>query len=300
MRKILILLSFVWAMPGFAYQLMVIQTISETGKTFVTRGGKSEGLTDGVRGTFSIDNAAITAEAVEVSRGLVVWRVIEEDAFVPFKKNEIVTFNFSTEAIWFKVPTRAEKISGLTLRDKLGEEKRQLVTSLQIKAFRGIGLTEQVSSVDTNNDGSRAIVQLETIYGFELRKGLNFDVGFRYDQEANELGTFTISSKRLFATLGMSYFMYEFTIGETFTPYIGASFGYGITDTNVGGSDLSGNAFILPHVRVGLETFISSNWAAQIETGFESINNKESFNDGTSQDSVQSNIKLGFGLRTVF
>ncbi len=280
---------------------MVIQTISNTGKTFVTRGGKEEGLTDGVRGTFTVENAAITAEAVEVTRGFVVWKVIEEDAYTPFKKGEIVTFNFSTEAIWLNPPRREEQISGLTLKEKIGEEKRQLVQNITMKGFRGFGISESVSGVGAENDGSRAMVQGEIIYGREIRKGLNLEFGIRGEQEANEQSTFTITSSRYFATIGGSYFLYELPIATVITPYIGASLGYGVSGTKVAGSQLRGNGYILPNLRIGIDTFISDRWAFQGEFGFESLTLREQFeDDGTEQTTTQSNIKLGVGLRYMY
>lgn len=282
---------------SYGYKLIVIQTISNTGKTFVTRGGKQEGFTEGVRGVFTVENAAITGEAVEVSREFTVWKVVDEEAFTPFAKGEIVTFNFSTEAIWLKPPVKDRKISGLTLKEKVGEEKRKLTNTFTAKIFRGIGVSESVSNVDVANDGSRAMLQFEGIYSRELKKNIYLDFGFRLDQEANEQSTFTITSTRYFGTLGATYYFYDSPFADSLTPYFGLAIGYGQISTDIAGETLTGDGFILPAARIGLDTPISDGWTLHGELGFESVSFSEAFEDGTTQQTSQTNIKFGFGLR---
>lgn len=303
MRIKLILLFLSLSLSSHAWKLLIIQTISNTGKTFVTRTGKVDGFTEGVEGTFTKDDIALTAKAVEVSRDFTVWKIKNDRSRIPFKKGEPVTFNYSNEAIWLKIPEPDLKVSGLTLKKPDIDDSHILdrrTSSLIFKGHRGSGLSESVSGVDAVNDGSRQQGEYEIIYSQEVLTGLTFDLGFRYDIENTEFSTFAVTTSRQILTFGTTFYINQLSFAETVTPYVHIGVGYGRSSSTISGEALSGTGFVLPNTRFGFDTLISKNWTFQIELGMESLSFTEAFTDGTEQKTTQLNMRGGVGLRYIF
>ncbi len=84
----------------YADELIVIQAVSSSKKKFITRNGKSAGISPGMTGTFITDDYSITATAKIVNRDLTLWQVKKKGAEVPFKKGDYVTYSEAPEKVW--------------------------------------------------------------------------------------------------------------------------------------------------------------------------------------------------------
>lgn len=329
----LMIIGAISLLPSLAlcWQLVIIQTISQTGKTFVTRTGKVNGFTEGIEGSFTTKNSAVNARAIKVTRDYTVWRLLDVDAVTPFRKGQTVTFNYSTEAIWLEVPNgeriaqakkkkimqRKEEESFLPkykdpnvevkpdgesqyVYDKEKEDFAQQTvhkSAIVAKGLLGLGLSESVSGVSAETSGSRSQLQGELIYQMRLYPGFFLDLGVRRDSETSTLSNATLTSERFFFTLGSTFYFPPVNFISRTNPYVGITFGLGESSTTVAGSTQTGSSTLLPNVRLGLEYQMSETFKFQLEGGFDSMISDETLNDGSVQKTSQTNGKIGVGLR---
>src|SRR3989344_1091583 len=96
----LTLLIFILCQSVEAYELVVVQAVSKSNQTFVTRAGKRKGVFVGKRGTFTSENISIIAKAITVNREFTQWQIESQIADVPFVKGQMVTYYDATEYLW--------------------------------------------------------------------------------------------------------------------------------------------------------------------------------------------------------
>jgi hypothetical protein len=109
LRHTLFLFIFFISTTVEAYELVVIQAVSSTKRTFITRNGKRQGIIKGVTATFTSDNVSILARAVNVIGTHTQWEIINTEAHLPFEKGAIVTYSRSTEFLWTLSPESERK-----------------------------------------------------------------------------------------------------------------------------------------------------------------------------------------------
>ncbi len=102
------LLIFLFSFSVFAYEEVIIQAVSDSQKTFVTRNGKKQGIIGGHQATFITDNVAVVAKAQTVTREYTVWKLETPHASVPFIKGQIVTYQDAKEYAWTLMPIETE------------------------------------------------------------------------------------------------------------------------------------------------------------------------------------------------
>jgi hypothetical protein len=276
-----------------AYELVVIQGISETKRSFITRNGKRQGVIPGMTATFTADDISILAKAVNVTGQYAQWEIINRDAIVPFQKGAMVTWYPAQEYLWALSPESERK----------KYIKSKLVIPRQSFVFRGSitrGLSESVSDVQAQNP-QRGGYMGEIYYERPILPNLSFDVGLRYEREVVNYTGVSLITKRNLAIADLLYYFDELEdlLGGG-KIYIGGGFGYGFSNTQTVGLSQSGPVGLLPVVKVGLSLPFNPDWDFLLDTAFESLQTRETQEGGKVQTTTQTNLKVGFGLRRYY
>ena len=290
-----IILTLLFILPGIAraYELVVIQGISETKKSFITRNGKRQGVISGMTGTFTSENISILAKAINVTGQYAQWEIINRDAIVPFQKGAMVTWYPAQEYLWALSPESERK----------KYIKSQLVTTRSSFIFKGAitrGLSESVSDVQASNP-TRGGYMGEVYYERPLTPNISFDLGLRYEQEVINYTGVSLTTKRNIAIADVIYYfdgLKDLLGGGKI--YIAAGIGYGYSSTETVGLSQSGPVGLLPAAKIGLSLPFSNDWDFLIDSAFESLQTREEQEDGRVQTTTQTNLKMGVGLRRYY
>lgn len=286
---------FLLLLPGLAraYELVVIQGLSETKKSFIIRNGKRQGVIEGMTGTFTSENVSILAKAVNVTGSYTQWEIINKDAVVPFAKGSLVTWYPAQEYLWALSP-ESERRKYI---------KSMLVIPRQSFIFRGAitrGLSESVSDVQASNP-QRGGYLGEVYYERPLTPHLSFDVGVRYERETVNYTGVSLITQRNLAIVDMIYYFdqLEDLLGGG-KIYVAGGLGYGYSNTQTVGLSQSGPVGLLPTVKLGLSLPFSRDWDFLLDSAFESLQTRETQEGGRVQTTTQTNLKVGFGLRRYY
>jgi len=276
-----------------AFELIVIQAVSETKKTFITRNGKRQGIQPGVTGTFTAEDVSVLAKAINVSGNFTQWQLINPDAIFPFEKGAIITYYAATEYIWALAPE-------LERRKYI---KSQIHTPRRCLIFKGAisrGLSETVSET-TATTPTRGGYMGEVYFERDIFGYLAFDVGLRYEREVINYSGASLMTQRNLAIIGLLYyfeFFPDYISGGQF--FLGAGMGYGLSNTSTVGLSQSGPVSLLPTVKMGVSFPFNDQWGFILDGASESLSTKEEQEDGNIQTTNQTNFKVGFGLRRIF
>jgi hypothetical protein len=276
-----------------AFELIMIQAVSESRKTFITRSGKRQGVQPGMTGTFTADDVSILAKAINVTGGFTQWQIINIDAILPFEKGAIVTYYPATEYIWALAPESERK---KYIKSEVPRTKRSLV-------FKGAltrGLSESVSDAPANTS-RRGGYMAEVYYEKDIYYNLAFDVGVRYEREVINYSGASLQTKRSLLIADLLYYfdgLRDYLSGGRI--FLGAGAGYGLSNTSTVGLSQSGPVSLLPTVKAGLSLPFNDTWEFVTDSAFESLNTREEQEDGRIQTTTQTNFKVGFGLRRFF
>lgn len=293
MGFLLTLLILIGASLSHAYELVVVQGVSSTKKSFITRNGKRQGIMIGVTGTFTAENVSILAKAINVSGTHTQWQVVNADALLPFEKGAIVTYYPATEYLWALSPEseRAKYIKTLMPRSR---------RSWVFKGALTRGLSESVSeapSTVTNRGGYMS----EVYYEKDFSEHFSYDLGLRYEREVVNYPGASFVTKRAMAIANVIYYFdafKEYLKGGRI--YVGGGLGYGISNTASVGISQSGQVGMLPTVKLGISLPFNDDWEFLLDNAFESLQTSETQEDGRKQTTTQTNFKVGFGLRRFF
>ncbi len=289
---LLILISFT-TISAHAFELIVIQAVSETKKTFITRNGKRQGIQPGATGTFTAEDISVLAKAINVSGNFTQWQLINPDAIFPFEKGAIITYYSATEYIWALAPE-------LERRKYIKSQIRTPKSSLVFKGAISRGLSETVSET-TATTPTRGGYMGEIYYERDLFGYLAFDVGLRYEREVINYSGASLITQRNLAIIDLLYyfeFFPDYISGGQF--FLGAGMGYGLSNTSTVGLSQSGPVSLLPTVKIGISFPFNDNWGFILDGASESLSTKEEQEDGNIQTTNQTNFKVGFGLRRTF
>ncbi|MES2527042.1 MAG: hypothetical protein V4598_08135 [Bdellovibrionota bacterium] len=281
--------------PGLAraYELVVIQGISETKRSFITRNGKRQGVIIGMTGTFTSENISILAKAVNVTGQYAQWEIINKEAIIPFEKGSMVTWYPAQEYLWALSPESERK----------KYIKSQMVITRSSFIFKGAitrGLSESVSDVQASNP-TRGGYMGEVYYERPLTPNISFDLGLRYEQEVINYTGVSLTTKRNLAIGDVIYYfdgLKELLGGGKI--YIAAGLGYGLSNTETVGLSQSGPVGLLPAVKIGLSLPFSADWDFLLDSAFESLQTREEQEDGRVQTTTQTNLRMGIGLRRYY
>lgn len=283
-----ILLSI--SLSAHAFELVMIQAVSDSKKTFITRNGKREGIQQGMTGTFTAEDVSVLARAISVSGNFTQWQLINPDAIFPFEKGKIITYYAATEYLWALAP-ESER------RKYIKSEIPVLKSSLIFKGSVSRGISETVSDAPANTP-TRGSFMGEVYYEKDLIPNLSFDVGIRYEQEVINYTGASFLTRRNIAIVDLNYyfdFLKQYIAGSRL--FLGAGFGYGLSQTSTTGLKQSGPISLLPTAKIGVALPLNPTWEFIFDGGFEAMTSREEQESGKIQTTTQTNFKLGFGLR---
>ena len=293
LRHTLFLVLFFMSLGAQAFELIMIQAVSDTRRTFITRNGKRQGIQVGMTGTFTAEDFSILARAMNVTGNFTQWQIINQETVVPFEKGSIVTYYPATEYIWALAPE--------TERQKyIKTEKPQSRRSWVFKGALTRGLSETVSDAPANT-AKRGGFLGEVYYEKDFYGPLAFDIGLRYEREVINYTGATLTTKRSLVLADIIYYMNffrEYISGGRF--YLAGGLGYGLSNTTTTALEQSGPVSLLPTVKMGVSLPFNETWEFLFDGAFEALNTREEQEDGRVQTTTQTNFKVGFGLRRFF
>jgi hypothetical protein len=288
----LVFITFFICLSAQAFELIMVQAVSDSKRTFITRNGKRQGHIRGMTGTFTAEDVSILAKAVTVTGNFTQWEVLNKEALLPFEKGQILTYYPATEYIWALTP-ESER------RKYIKSEINFLRKSWVFKGALTRGLSESVSDVaatTSNRGGYMGEIYFEK--GFY--DNLAFDLGVRYEREVVTYPGASLITVRSLAIADILYYfdyLRDYIKGKF---YLGAGVGYGLSNTSTVGLSQSGPVSLLPTVKVGLSLPFNSDWDFITDGAFESLQTSEEQQNGRRQTTTQTNFKFGFGLRRFF
>ncbi len=288
----LILATLLTSFSASAFELIMIQAVSNTKKTFVTRHGKREGVVIGNTATFTAEDISINAKAVSVTSNFTQWEIVNQNARFPFEKGTMVTYYPANEYVWAlsTEPERKKYIKSMI---------PTLKQSFTFRAGLSRGLSESVSDAPVASS-RRGGIQGEVYYERDLTHHIAFDVGFRYDSEVLTIPNASYTTKRAMVVADILYYfdqLKDIIKGEV---YVGVGTGWGYSSTETVGLSQSGNAMLLPALKLGISLPFNEDYEFLMDTAFDTIQTKESQESGKVQSTNQTNAKVGIGLRKFF
>ena len=292
MGFLLSLFILIGAVSAHAFELIMIQAVSDSKKTFITRNGMRQGIIRGMTGTFTAEDISVLAKAIYVTGNNVQWELINKDAILPFEKGKIITYYSANEYLWALAP-EAERMK--YIKSEIPVRRRSWV-------FKGAltrGLSESVSdapATTTNRGGFLG----EVYYEKDISDSIAFDIGLRYEREVVNYPSVSFITKRSLAIADIIYyfnFLREYVPGKFF---IAAGMGYGFSNTSTIGLSQSGPVGLLPVVKIGMNLPFNERWDFVTDGAFESLQTSEEQEGGNKQTTTQTNFKFGFGLRRFF
>jgi hypothetical protein len=277
---------------SFSYELHIIQGVSKTGQTFVTRSGKKDGVVLGKLSTFTADNISLIAKAITVTREFTQWEVENNTAQLPFRKGQLVTVYDTTEHLWALTP---EKVKTKFIKSSLYNPRKSFAFHTSFMR----GLSESVSGVESQ-DIERGGIQLEGYIENEFNLNFALAFGLRYTTETVNVNEASLTSNRFLGIVEARYYFNPIRSFYGARPMIGIGLGYGQSATEADGLTSAGTALILPITKVGLSLPLSKKTEFSFEAAFESIEINEEFEEGTNQTTTASNIKTGIAIKRFF
>lgn len=292
MRKIFFCLYLFLSTSLYAYELVIIQAVSSSDKTFLTRTGKSQGIFRGKKATFTSENASIIATAITVSRDQTQWRIDNDVTGVPFTKGAIVTYYDATEYLWALSP---ESVKRKYIKNRIHENK----TSLELAVALNQTLSESVSGVESELS-QRGGYQFEL--GLEREFSESFTIAFlaRYARELINANAASLTNQRFMGIVEPRYYFEPIRSFSNARIFLGLGFGYGRSQTTTTALATSGDSKLLPGAKIALDIPIKPLWHLLIDTTFESLVTEEKLENGQTQDTTFTNFKTGIGIRRYF
>jgi hypothetical protein len=292
LHHILFLILLVLPVWSYAYELVTLQGISNSKKSFITRKGKRQGIFPGMTATFMANDVSLLARAVSVSGNFAQWQVINEDATVPWEKGTLVTWYSPNEYLWTLQPEkeRQKYIKSVSMLPR---------KSFVFKGSLSRGLNESVSGVEaqeTRRGGYMGEVYFEKF----LTHSLSFDAGIRFEREIVNYTGVSYTTTRSLLIGDLLYYFNAFNILEEGRFYVGGGFGYGLSRTASSGLSQTGPVGLLPGVKAGINLPLADDWDFLFDGAFESLQTQEEQEDGRKQSTTQTNLKVGFGLRRYY
>lgn len=283
----MILLSF--SNFVLAEKIIIIQSVSDTQKTFVVQLGKKDGINQGQESLFSTEDVSLAARAVEVSRYFSLWELRDKNARIPFLKENFVVFSNSIQNIYSEIPL---------LKGRFTKAAYVPTHHWIIRMSFSETLSESSSEADDQISATRRGYQIEGMWQKELNKKFSWGVGARMD---NEVGLITdpaleIPTTRLFAIAELSYNFPRFEDSKNHI-YASVGLGYGTTTSEINRISGTGTAWALPVARIGVQNNNFNSLAWLFEAVFESITSQEIFEDGQQQTTNFINAKFGIGVK---
>ncbi len=103
-KNLVFVLILFMSFSAQAFELIMVQAVSDSKQTFITRNGKRQGHIQGMTGTFTAEDISILAKAITVTGNFTQWEILNKGSQLPFEKGQIVTYYPATEYIWALAP----------------------------------------------------------------------------------------------------------------------------------------------------------------------------------------------------
>jgi hypothetical protein len=281
------------------YEMVVIQSVSSTGKTFVTRTGKKTGDAYGQKAAFTTENFSLVAQATTVTREFTVWEVVEEEAKAPFENGQVVTVNNDLNSLWFDVPRHPDIQARI-----IPPLESQSIKLNRNPNFIGIGgglsytASESISGV-IQTETTRNALSLELSSGTKLIGRVFLNIHGRAERERSQSESVSVSITR-YNLLGSVSYHFTPTLdgGEHF--YAGVGAGIGKCSSVISDEKTPGSTWILPSLYAGFEHRMNEHKAFYIEGLLEAISQTDQLLSGDTQISHFINTRLAAGVKLYF
>jgi len=299
MKSFFISLLFFLSINIFATdELAIIQTISNTKKTFVIQKGLKEGVSKGQEIVFSNETVSINCKAVEVNREYSLWKPLNQEVLIPFKKNEIVNLNSHLGgSIGIDVISSSDVLMPKPTPEETLKRMRHL-NSIALRFSYGGAISQNTSSISPEKNSTKVGYDVGADYNFKFHPTFEGLIGLRFDSEIYRTSQpeLDIPTTRTLLLAGLTYHLSEFSDNSN-NYYISLIGGIGKSSTTISGEVASGMALIIPQVRIGYLMTVSASSSLAIETSVESVSTKETFSDQTEQNADVINLKISGAWR---
>lgn len=281
---ILLFCSSLWS-----YELAIIQSVSDSGRTFITRTGKKDGIVPGKKSTFTSDNVSVIAKAVSVTREFTQWEIQNTNTPTPFKRGEMVTYYDATEYLWALSPAQARR---KYIKSEVFQSRLSLGAHLGI--FRG--LNASVSDAADNPEQRGGLI-FEGMLEKEMTRNIALAAGLRYSREIINVAEASLTTNQALALAEARYYFDPIRdfYSARFAFALGA--GYGQSQTSTSGLTSAGTATLLPSTKVSLNFPVDKKSDFVLEGAFESLRVEEEFEDGSDQSTNTNNLRYGIAFK---
>ncbi|MCO4754042.1 MAG: hypothetical protein KC478_06150 [Bacteriovoracaceae bacterium] len=290
--RICFYLLFCFCTLAQAYELVIVQGVSKTGFTFVTRNGKKDGVFKGKNATFTSDNISLIAKAISVTRQFTQWEVQNDETTVPFRKGEVVTMYDATEHLWALTP---ETIRKKYIKTEIFTPR--LSIGAHVSFFTGISAS--VSDAADTPDQRGGLV-FEGMLEKEINESFALAGGFRYSRETINVAEASLTASQALGLAEIRYYFNKMPSFHNARLALALGMGYGQSQTQTSGQTSSGNAVVLPITKASLNVPMNKLTDFVVEGSFESVRTDEEFEDGTTQSSNVDNFRYGVALKRYF
>lgn len=292
-NSLLLALFLLLIQNAIAFELVVIQGLSKSKQTFITRNSNPNQtrhrVIKGQKATFTSQNVSLIAIAKTVSNEFVQWEIENNYTEVPFQRGEIVTKYDTTEHLWALTP---EKIKTKYLKNNLYSPHRSLEAQFALSR----GLSESTTIVDTQNI-ERGGLQAEASFRYEFNYQYTISYGLRYSRDIVNLLDTSIISTRLLAMVEGRYYFDPIEDFHNIQIGLGLGLGFGQSRTVDSGEVTSGNVIILPTTKILVMYPINKEYEFETYGAFESVRIEESNADDVDRTTNLNQAKWGFLFR---
>lgn len=280
-------------------ELIIIQSVSSTKKTFVVRKGKAEGVLPNQESLFTNEKFSLAARAIEVNRDFSLWQLSDTRAIVPFQKGETVNYTNTIENLYTEIPML--RFDPKELAEQARERNRIATLRQETWMIRGnlsYTMSESITDTAADLESSRSGINLELQRLWSFHPNMTLGFGLRYDKENTSLENPNIDIPTT-RVMGVADFVYHFEgFGDRGDHlYLGVGIGVGRSTTQIDDSTSTGLATLLPAARFGYQKQLSNGVALIAETIAESVSATESFTDGPEQKTNLVNAKFAIGIK---
>ena len=271
-------------------ELVLVQAVSASGKTFVIRRGVAEGVNKYQQSFFTNQGSSFAAVAIDVNRHYSLWKIEEGNARIPFAKRDRIIFTRGGGSIWAELPKIADGDW-----EKLHFRPYQ---SWVLRFHYGLSLGESISSIEGGRYRDRQSLQFEGVYAKRFRTKMDWRAGLRWDREVSRLFSPTVDSiVHRYLAVGEINYYFEGTEVDTQHYYVGAGGGWGACSTSILNLTQWGTCLAFPMVRLGYE-HRKDVYAWIFELSVDSIYSRESLPGGRGRQTLNVvNSRLTFGIK---
>lgn len=278
-------------------ELVVIQAVSSTGRTFVIGKGTQDGIQAGQMSLFQSTHFSLRAVAATTSRLNSQWKMLTPQATLPFSRGEIITFTNALAAPLSGQNQAISPHSPIGKSREMGENKLVIMAGLKQTLKQSTEAPTSTSTVATSDEGTRSGYHLEVGYNFWANDFFTLGPRLRFDSEVEKGDFVNQSTTRRLAILDICYHFHSFAVEDSYY-YFSLYAGVGDVQTNIEEESKSGNTLLLPGLRLGkLFPIGKGDWSLAGELGVEAINSSESFEGEIANDTALINVQVSLGIQ---